>query len=163
MTFFTNARFKPKVSRSFSVQAKINMEESYYETFVDFDIDENAEIDKHILLNYNEFESVEVEIPEDLCIDDLDEEAVSSIDKECVSSSIPLITFVSDENISHTNIATATIVSSGGKKNDVALVCSKCSKCYKKKSYFEKHIQICAGKMIGEEIYNIYVFYYTLR
>ena len=59
------------------------------EEFVDFEIDEDIDIDESLLESYNEFESCEIEIPDDINLEDL-----NKVDDVAGIEGIPCIRFV---------------------------------------------------------------------
>ena len=106
----------------------------------DLDLNDDEFINEVDLLPFNEFESCEIEVPDDLTLEDLNE-----VDFVLEESSIPMITFVDEENIQQVNFN--------------VFVCSKCNQNYKVKSYFEKHKLIC-GKFSIFTDSSIHVFHF---
>ena len=96
--------------------------------FVEFEIDEG---DPVMLGNHNEFESVEIEIPDDINLDDVKElsEDVMILD------SFPRITFCNEASV-------GLVVVEHGVSQRRTLVCPHCSKSYTRISFFEKHVNI---------------------
>ena len=118
---------------------------------IDFEIEEDFEVDFDLLQQYNVYDSVEIEVPDDITYEELekveveldklpvledDEDDTCSIDETLdedeVGKKVPTLTFISEETVT---VKTTTAES--------FLVCSKCGKRYKKKSYFVKHQGIC--------------------
>ena len=114
--------------------------EDVEDVFVDYDIEEDFELDDEDLDEFNEFENCEVEVPDDISVDDLDD-----IDSE-VLPNIPVLTFCSEENI---DVVVVSNVSPERKEPPrTPLICPSCHKSYTKKYFFDKHLLSC-GKFIN--------------
>ena len=105
--------------------------------FVEFEIDEDDPVDALLLGNHNEFENVEIEIPDDINLDDLKE---ISEDNVMILDSLPRITFC--------NEASVALVVEHGVSQRRTLVCPHCSKSYTRISFFEKLVRTCSSKLI---------------
>lgn len=105
----------------------------------EIDIDDNVEINFQNLCKYNAYENTEIQIDDDLCLEDFDQETLNMLDEECSlkNDALPSLQFADEEDIplvkQHYNI-----------KNPI-LSCPTCHKVYKKESFLNKHLQ-CCGK-----------------
>lgn len=98
----------------------------------DLDIDEDIPIE--IENEFNDYESTEVEFPDDLLLENLDEETLKLLDSE-VLVQIPTAERIVDEQ---------PVPEQPQQQNPTNLLkCCKCSKIYKKKKSLQKHETKC--------------------
>ena len=97
---------------------------------VDFEIDDELVIEVENLLSFNDFEDVEVEVPEDLDLEDID------FDDDLILSTLPplQVQFVDESTVAHVH---TTNVKNAKKP---LLVCDRCKRFYKKEAFFKRHI-----------------------
>lgn len=125
------------------------------EEFVDFQLDEDAEFDEQSMQGYENYESTEIEVPDDINLEDL--EGV-----DIPAPAIPVITFVDETKIQTANDDGNQILISkdidpdsdhSDQKNaeqkqraseTIKFRCEKCGKPYKRAYHYEKHINICS-------------------
>ena len=101
---------------------------------VDFEIEEDLYIDRTLLEKYNEFESCEIEIPDDIVVEDI---LNLEENEQLLLEEIPTILFIDDDNIELVTTGTVSL------NLLQPLICDKCGKSYKKKNFFEKHVALC--------------------
>ena len=107
---------------------------------VDVDIDDFP-VQAEDFESYNEFESVEIEIP-----DDIDLDGLSEIDNEelfCLEIPIILEPGGEDHDGADKLSSEDTVHPPGDSSKIFTYQCSFCSRNYKRKFYYEKHILVC--------------------
>ena len=103
--------------------------------FFEIEIDDNLPVSANELNEFNEYEMFELEVPEDLTLSDLSELEKMEMSETLAINSLPEIEFVDESSI----IVSTSVLNLGGS----IFVCSKCSRSYRRKHYFEKHSDTC--------------------
>lgn len=112
-----------------------------FETFIDYDIEEDLPVDDKSMQLFNEFENCEVVVPDDIAVEDLDESDTELLPK------LPGIKFCSEVDIGLVVVEESKESSASPVQKKSTYVCPSCQKSYMKKSYYNKHILSC-GKNI---------------
>ena len=96
---------------------------SMCEEFVcfDIDLDDDVEVYEETLIDFNEFDNCEIEIPDDINISDLT--CIEDEEEDIQNFSMPTIQFVDETSI-------GSVICSAVVEQVVPLVCVKCSKPY---------------------------------
>ena len=125
-------------------------------TYIEFELNDDADIDEDLDLKFNFYENAEINI------DGFIEKGVGADDLQLIShnlsiiSEIPELGFVSESDVS--KIATWQGTSDD---TEVENRCLRCGKNYTRRSFFDKHVAQCVKSMIKKvEGMHIIVIYH---
>ena len=114
---------------------------------VEFELNDDVDVDEDLDLKFNSFEDVEINIDE-FIVNDVGADDLQLInDNLSIISEIPELRFVTDSDISRFATWQGT-----PHVTEVENKCLRCGKNYLRKSFLDKHVAQCVG---NKKIYGI--------
>ena len=101
----------------------------------EYEIGEEDFVDENFILKQTSFENIEIDIPDDINLDDLNE----------VEGGLPIpsLKFCDEKEVPCLVATNVDKASKPQKKPQQTFVCKHCGKCYIRKSFFERHEEQC--------------------